>query len=291
VSRRFKVGVQLHPQLCSVDELRQAWRAVDALGVDSIWIWDHFFPLYGDSEGAHYECWTLLAAMAAETRAAAIGPLVSCCSYRNADLVADMARTVDHISGGRLILGLGGGWSERDYHEYGYRFASGAERLQSMEQAIGRVRARLHVLNPPPKGPVPLLVGGAGEKVALRIVAQHAQLWNTFGTPDLYARKNAVLTDWCVRLGRDPAEIERTVLLDDPDWPDGDIANYVVEPATIEAFLEAGAQHMIVACGYPFRAESVHRLLELSEARPPRGPGRDAGGTGRAVPSAEGRGT
>jgi hypothetical protein len=147
------------------------------------------------------------------------------------------------------------------------------------------------VLNPPPEGPVPLLVGGAGEKVALRIVAQHAQLWNTFGTPDLYARKNAVLTDWCVRLGRDPAEIERTVLLDDPDWPDGDIANYVVEPATIEAFLEAGAQHMIVACGYPFRVESVHRLLELSEARPRRGPGRDAGGTGRAVPSVEGRGT
>ena len=125
----------------------------------------------------------------------------------------------------------------------------------------------LHALNPPPKGPMPLLVGGAGEKVALRIVAQHAQLWNTFGTPDLYARKNAVLTDWCARLGRDPAEIERTVLLDDPDWPGGDIANYVVEPATIEAFLEAGAQHMIVACGHPFRLESVRRLLELQSGQ------------------------
>jgi probable F420-dependent oxidoreductase len=290
VSRRFKVGVQLHPQLCTVDELRQAWRAVDQLGVDSIWIWDHFFPLYGDSEGAHYECWSLLSAMATETRAAAIGPLVTCCSYRNADLVADMARTVDHLSGGRLVLGMGGGWSERDYHEYGYRFDSDAVRLQSLEHAIERVRARLRLLNPPPQGPMPLLVGGAGEKVALRIVAQHAQLWNTFGTPDLYARKNAVLTDWCTRLGRDPAEIERTVLLDDPDWPDGDIANYVVEPPTIEAFLEAGAQHMIVACGHPFRLESVHRLLELAS------PGRDAapGGTRPeqgAAPSMEGRST
>jgi hypothetical protein len=97
-----------------------------------------------------------------------------------------------------------------------------------------------------------------------------------------------VLTDWCARLGRDPAEIERTVLLDDPDWPDGDIANYVVEPATIEAFLEAGAQHMIVACGHPFRLESVRRLLELSEAGPPRGSVRAAGA---AVPPMEGGGT
>jgi hypothetical protein len=111
---------------------------------------------------------------------------------------------------------------------------------------------------------MPIMIGGAGEKVTLRIVAQHAQLWNTFGTPDLYERKNSVLNEWCARLGREPSEIERTVLLDDPDWPDGDIANYVVEPDTIAGFLKAGAEHMIVACGYPFRLESVNRLLELS---------------------------
>ena len=290
MSRRFKVGVQLHPQLCSIDELRQAWRAVDALGVDSIWIWDHFFPLYGDSEGAHYECWTLLAAMAAETRAATIGPLVNCCSYRSADLVADMARTVDHISGGRFVLGLGGGWSERDYHEYGYRFASDIERLQSLEQAIGRVRARLHALNPPPKGPMPLLVGGAGEKVALRIVAQHAQLWNTFGTPDLYARKNAVLTDWCARLGRDPAEIERTVLLDDPDWPDGDIANSLSNlrrsrhSSRQEPAHDRGMRSPVPA-GVGAPAAGAVRGRAAAWLR------RDAGAAGTAVPSMEGGGT
>jgi probable F420-dependent oxidoreductase len=268
--RRFKVGVQLHPQLCTLEDLRRAWREVDALGVDSIWTWDHFFPLYGDSEGAHFECWSLLAAMAADTSAATIGPLVTCCAYRNPDLVADMSRTVDHISGGRFILGLGGGWSDRDYHSYGYPFGSDADRLRSLETAIGRVRGRLDRLNPPPMGPMPLLIGGAGEKVTLRMVAQHAQLWNTFGTPGIYRQKNAVLNDWCAHLGRNPADIERTVLLDDPDWPDGDIANYVVEPDTIEAFLEAGAEHLIVACGYPFRLESVRRLLELSEAAPMR---------------------
>jgi len=270
IQRRFKVGVQLHPQLCTMAALRAAWRAADALGVDSIWIWDHFFPLYGDTAGAHFECWSLLAAMAVETSAAAIGPLVSCVSYRNPDLVADMARTADNLSGGRLILGLGGGWSERDYVDYGYPFDSDAQRLLGLEAAIGRVRRRLDLLNPPPVGPMPLRSGGAGEKVTLRIVAQHAQLWNTFGTPEVYRRKNAVLNHWCARLGRNPADIERTVLLDDPDWPDGDIANYVVEPATIEAFVAAGAEHMIVACGHPFRLDSVRRLLELAASGPVR---------------------
>jgi probable F420-dependent oxidoreductase len=266
--RRFKVGVQLHPQLCTLEDLRNAWRAVDALGVDSIWIWDHFFPLYGDGEGPHFECWSLLAAMAVETSVATIGPLVSCCSYRNPDLVADMARTVDHISGGRFVLGMGGGWSDRDYNDYGYPFDTDAERLRTLERTVGRIRTRMGLLNPAPRGPMPLLIGGAGEKVTLRLVAQHAQLWNTFGTPDIYAHKNSVLSDWCKRLGRNPADIERTVLLDDPDWPDGDIANYKVEPGTIEAFVAAGAEHLIVACGYPFRLQSVHQLLELAEAGP-----------------------
>jgi probable F420-dependent oxidoreductase len=265
MTRRFKVGVQLHPQLCTVEELRDAWRAVDALEVDSIWFWDHFFPLYADFEGAHYECWSLLAAMASDTTHAAIGPLVSCISYRNPDLVADMARTVDHLSGGRFILGLGSGWADRDYNEYGFDFTPDVERLHDLEASIDRVKTRLEKLTPQPVGRMPLLIGGAGEKLTLRIVAQHADLWNTFGTPDIYERKNSILNEWCEGVGRDPSEIERTVLLDDPDWPDGDIANYVVEDETIEGFVKAGAQHMIVACGYPFRLDSVHRLLELAE--------------------------
>ncbi len=248
----MKVGVQLHPQHTTVDALRGAWKRADQLGVDTIWTWDHFFPLWGDREGSHFEGWSLLAAMAVDTSRARFGMLVTCNTYRNPDLLADMARTIDHLGGGRLILGLGAGWFERDYTEYGYPFATATERLEALEGSLTRIQRRLARLNPPPLGPLPLLIGGGGEKVTLRLVAQHADLWNSFGPPEVYARKNEVLNSWCERVGRDPGEIERTVLVD---------AHEVKE---VDAYREAGAQHLIVKIGHPFDLNPLDPLLSSS---------------------------
>jgi probable F420-dependent oxidoreductase len=245
---RFKVGVQLRPQHCEMKQLRAAWKEADALGVDTIWNWDHFYPLYGDPDGAHYECWTMLGAIAADTSHAKFGALVTCNSYRNPDLLADMARTVDQISGGRLILGLGSGWFERDYAEYGYEFGTAPERLRALRGALPRIEERLAKLNPS-GAHIPLMIGGSGEKVTLRMVAERADLWNAFGPPENFAHKNSVLNDWCAKVGRDPAEIDRTVLIEP-----GEVDNF-------EAYLEAGATHLLVGGDVPFDLKPLERLL------------------------------
>jgi len=256
----LKVGVQFHPQHTTVDALRRAWTSADAIGVDSIWVWDHFFPLYaeggpyhwpprGTPTGTHYESWTLLTAMAVDTKQARIGALISNINFRNPDLLADMARTVDHLSGGRVILGLGAGNIDRDFREYGYPFGPGPERLRTLEEGIHRVKRRLTRLEPPPLGPVPLLIGGSGQKVTLRLVAEHADLWNSFGPPADYAAQNTALNEWCARIGRDPATIERTVLLDVPE-----------EASDLDGFIEAGVQHIIVGCPHPFDLDPVREL-------------------------------
>ncbi|MET0727862.1 MAG: LLM class F420-dependent oxidoreductase [Acidimicrobiales bacterium] len=245
-----KIGVQLHPQNTTTDDLRQSWRNADALGVDSIWVWDHFYPLYGDPDAAHFEAYSLLSAMAVETTSAHIGALVTCNSYRNPELLADMARTIDHLAGGRFTLGIGSGWFERDYEEYGYEFGTAPERLRKLATDLPRIKARLGQLTPPPLGDLPILIGGSGEKVTLRLVAEHADAWNTFGPPDHFAAKSAVLDDWCDKVGRDRASVERTVGIR-PDEVD-----------SWEAYVDAGADHLIVMTGAPFDLDPVAQLVE-----------------------------
>lgn len=250
----FEVGVQLHPQATSVDDLRAAWRAADSLGVDSIWVWDHFFPLYGDPCAAHFEAYSLLAAMAVETGNARIGALVTCNSYRNPQLLADMARTIDHLSAGRFILGLGSGWFERDYTEYGYDFGTAGSRLRDLEAALPQICSRLSRLTPTPVGRLPILIGGSGEQVTLRLVAEHADMWNSFGPPETFAAKNRVLDEWCERLDRGPSQIERTVAIQ-PDEIDN-----------AGAYVEAGAHHLIVMVGHPFDLDPVAQLLDTARS-------------------------
>ncbi|HTJ68435.1 MAG TPA: LLM class F420-dependent oxidoreductase [Actinospica sp.] len=248
---RFKVGVQLRPQHCTMDQLREAWIAADALEVDTIWTWDHFYPLFGEPDGPHYECWTILAAIAATTKHARFGALVSCNTYRNPELLADMARTTNEISGGRAILGIGSGWFERDYTEYGYEFGDAPGRLRALKEALPRIKSRLAKLNPSAPD-LPIMIGGGGPKVTLRLTAEYAQLWNGMGDPETFAEKVGILNDWCAKIGRDPNEIDRTVMINN-DGLD-----------KVDEYLAAGATHIILGSDAPFDLEPLERLIKLA---------------------------
>lgn len=216
-TRPIRIGVQLQPQHADYGRIRDAVLRAEDLEVDIVFNWDHFYPLTGDPDGKHFECWTMLGAWAEQTERVEFGALVSGGGYRNPDLLADMARTVDHMSGGRLIFGIGGGWFERDYDEYGYPFGTPGSRLALLADNLDRITARWARLNPPPTRDIPVLIGGGGERKTLRLVARHGTIWHAFGGPETLARKSAVLAEHCAAIGRDPAEIERSTA-----WPSGD---------------------------------------------------------------------
>lgn len=235
----MRIGLQLQPQHATWHQLREATVAAEDAGVDVLFTWDHFFPLSGDPGGANFEAWTVLAAWAELTSRAEIGVLVSANSYRNPELLADMARTVDHISDGRLVLGIGAGWFERDYTEYGYPFGTAGSRIAALGEALPRIEARWRALVPPPTREVPVLIGGGGECKTLPLVARHATVWHSFGDAEVLARKGALLDGYCRDQGRDPAEIEWSVgVSGDPE-------------ASGPALLEAGATLLTVDTSGP----------------------------------------
>ncbi|MEV0294407.1 LLM class F420-dependent oxidoreductase [Nocardia sp. NPDC050710] len=215
MSRPVRIGVQLQPQHAPKYRLiRDAVLRAEDAGVDIVFNWDHFYPLTGDPVGAHFECWTMLGAFAEQTERVEIGALVTGGGYRNPDLLADMARTVDNISDGRLILGIGAGWFQKDYDEYGYEFGTAGTRLALLKENMARLTARLKKLNPQPARRIPILIGGGGEKKTLRLVAEYADMWHTFADLDMLAHKNRVLAEHCAAVGTDQARIERSV-----NWP------------------------------------------------------------------------
>jgi probable F420-dependent oxidoreductase len=235
--------------------MKRAWREAEALGADTIYTWDHFYPLYGEPDGKHFEGVASLAALAACTERARVGALVFCNSYRNPQLLANAHSTIDHLSGGRVIFGIGAGWFERDYDEYGYEFGTAPDRLRALARDLPLMKARLARLNPRPAGPMPFLIGGAGEKVTLRLVAQHAQMWHTFADPETYAAKSAILAEHCAKVGRDPNEIERVIGTRGP----------ISESA--EALARAGVNELTIGFGGDGSGYDLGPLRELLEWR------------------------
>jgi probable F420-dependent oxidoreductase len=212
--------------------------------------------LSGDPDGNHFEGWTLLTVMAMVTERVEIGCLVTCNSYRNAALLTQMAKTVDHICNGRLILAIGAGWFERDYHEFGYAFGTPATRLKALGEALPIIKERMAKEVPPPvRNPMPIMIGGGGEKVTLKLTARYADLWNGFGPPEKWAHKNAILTEWCEKIGRDPAEITRTVSVSTDDIP-----------GNLDAYAEAGATHFLLGRSSPWDFEPVKKMLTWRDA-------------------------
>lgn len=206
---------------------------------DAIWFADHFMPFMGERSGPVNECWAVLAGLAATVPDVRLGALVSGNTYRHPAVLLKQAVTTDHISGGRVVLGLGAGWQENEHVAYGMHYGTVKERLDRLEEAcelIVRLRDEPGgvdfdgsyyqladaPLSPKPVGRLPIMVGGGGEKRTLRIAARFADEWNVWGEPDRLRQKQAVLDAHCADVGRDPALIERsaaTLLIMDDEGP------------------------------------------------------------------------
>lgn len=208
------------------EDVRRIAVHAERRGWDGVWFADHFMPSRGELSRPLLECWSTLAALAVAVPRVRLGSLVSGNTYRHPAVLAKAATTVDHASGGRVVLGIGAGWQENEHAAYGLRFGTAGERLDRLEEACqvlrglrderrctftGRhYRLRDAPLEPKPVGPLPLLVGGGGERRTIPIAARHADEWNVWGTVEVFAHKARVLERACEQLGRDPAGIRRS---------------------------------------------------------------------------------
>jgi len=304
----LKLGALCWNQYTDWPSLLEAGIRADQQGYDTLWTWDHLYPIVGSSDGPILEGWLTLAAWAQATEHVRIGLMVGANTLREPALTAKMATTLDHISGGRAILGIGGAWFEEEHVAYGIPFGSGfPERLRWLGEALPIMRGMLHGERPTASGPrysatairnvpmpiqerLPILIGGGGEQVTLKLVARYGDANNVGGGLENVKRKEAILVQHCETVGRDPAEIERTtgigtVIIRDSRaeaervhaamferngkadrWKDQPVGTPEDVAERLAPFLEIGYRHLIAGFPGPHDVESMTRFA--TEVRP-----------------------
>jgi alkanesulfonate monooxygenase SsuD/methylene tetrahydromethanopterin reductase-like flavin-dependent oxidoreductase (luciferase family) len=304
----IKLGALCWNQYTTWPELLEAGLRAERVGFDTLWTWDHLYPIVGNHEGPILEGWLTLAAWAQATERIRIGLMVGANTFREPSLTAKMATTLDHISNGRAILGIGAAWFETEHVAYGLQYGTGApERLRWLSEALPILRGMLRGEQPTATGPhyttvavrndplpiqarLPLLIGGGGEQVTLRLVARFGDANNVGGGIDNVRRKEAILVQHCETVGRDPAEIERTVgigtvIIRDSraeverlqkqtferngqarPWTDQPVGTPEDVAEALAPFVELGYHHLIAGFPAPHDEESMTRLA--TEVRP-----------------------
>ncbi len=308
----LKLGINLWSQATDWPRFISTARRVDRLGYDSLWTWDHLHAIFGDPQQDIFEGWVTMGAWAAATERVELGLMVGANTFRNPGLVAKSVVTLDHASGGRAVLGIGGAWFEYEHVRHGIDFGTGfGQRLDWLDEAASACRKLLDgetVTSPeggrygfrelahaplPLQAHLPIMIGGTGRRKTLRTIAKHGDRWNAFGTPAQVAELDGILRAHCADVGRDEAEIERTINLwmvirDDPaearaTWDRLMAHNRTEVEGTINAsrpllgspeqiaarlreYADAGFASVIVELPAPFDDETIERLI--GEVRP-----------------------
>jgi F420-dependent oxidoreductase-like protein len=305
MAHRVRFGVQTPQQNCSWQDLVSVWKTIDQSGYDTAFGFDHFVPIFSDPSGPCFEGWIGLAALAAHTSNVEVGLLVTGNTYRNPALLAKMAATLDHATGGRLILGIGSGWFEQEHKAYDIPFYTTAERIRRLDEAMQIIKSlwtqkqtnfsgKYYSIKdawgePKPirKPYPPVLIGAAGEKMSLKVVARHANIWNTFGSPEAFRNKLQILKEHCSTVGRNFDEIEIS-------WAGfGSVCNSESEKqavlgtlakmwgrsaeemdqaglvgtvdqirSRVDQFMKVGVTHFIIGVSAPFDHSGIRRFAE-----------------------------
>jgi F420-dependent oxidoreductase-like protein len=300
-----RFGIQTGQQSVAWNDMLSFWQNADAWGYDSLWNFDHFYAIYSDPNNPCLEGWTTLSALAQATTNARVGHLVNGNTYRHPCVTAKMAMSLDHISGGRANLGIGAGWFEEEHRSFGLDFKSVRGRLDALEESLQIIKGMLAgervtlkgkhyqvedaFCHPAPvqDGGLPIMIGGEGRKILLRIVAQYADMWNAFGTPEKMGDLIDVIRSHGDSVGRDTDEIEKTVMV--PLCYTGDkgvqdavvsliAASFGLSPEdargatmlgeqqecidTVERFRAVGVTHFIFMCFAPYPADQIQAFAE-----------------------------